>query len=212
MSLEDIRKEYTLQGMWEHDLLPDPIQQFEAWLATAIESKLPEPTAMTLATVGSDRRPSARMVLLKHVDHQGFTFFTNYTSRKGSEIEASPWVSLIFFWVALERQVRVEGQAHRIAEADSDAYFQTRPRGSQLSTWASHQSEIIPDRALLERRMQELEDRYADQPIPRPPYWGGLRVEPAAIEFWQGRQNRMHDRLRYRLDESSAWVLERLSP
>jgi pyridoxamine 5'-phosphate oxidase len=199
-------------GLHETDLDPDPIRQFHAWLHQALTAEVPEPYAMTLATATPDGLPSARVVLLRGVDERGFTFFTSYEGRKAGELEANPRAALVFYWAELERQVRVAGTVERVSEAESDDYFRNRPRGSQLGAWASHQSEVLPGRATLERRLAELERQYADRDVPRPPTWGGYRVRPLAIEFWQGRRSRLHDRLRYRRAEDGAWVIERLSP
>jgi pyridoxamine 5'-phosphate oxidase len=199
-------------GLHETDLDPDPIRQFHAWLHQALTAEVPEPYAMTLATATPDGLPSARVVLLRGVDERGFTFFTSYEGRKAGELEANPRAALVFYWAELERQVRVAGTVERASEAESDDYFRNRPRGSQLGAWASHQSEVLPGRATLERRLAELERQYADRDVPRPPTWGGYRVRPLAIEFWQGRRSRLHDRLRYRRAEDGAWVIERLSP
>lgn len=211
MSLAEMRKEYMLNGLSEGDVDPDPIAQFRAWLDAAVVGQVPEPTAMTLATVDSDGHPSARMVLLKGVD-SGFVFYSNYASRKGHELAQTPYAALVFYWPQLERQVRVEGRVETMPPAASDAYFHSRPRGSQLGAAVSAQSEVIPSRADLEQRLAALTAQYADQEIPRPAHWGGFRVVPSAIEFWQGRANRLHDRLRYRRQDDSGWIIERLSP
>lgn len=210
--LADPRREYNRMGLHETDLDPDPIRQFHAWMHQALTAEVPEPYAMTLATATPDGLPSARVVLLRGVDERGFTFFTSYEGRKAGELEANPRAALVFYWAELERQVRVAGTVERASEAESDDYFRNRPRGSQLGAWASHQSEVLPGRATLERRLAELERQYADRDVPRPPTWGGYRVRPLAIEFWQGRRSRLHDRLRYRRAEDGAWVIERLSP
>ncbi len=212
MTLADLRHEYARAGLNEADADPDPIRQFAAWLRQALAAQVPEPNAMTLATVGPDGGPSARIVLLKAFDAAGFTFHTNYDSRKGRELAANPHAALLFFWQELERQVRVEGTVARISEAESDDYFRTRPTGSRLSAWASRQSESVADRATLERRMEELAGKYQGCEVPRPPFWGGLRLRPEAIEFWQGRPNRLHDRLCYRRVAPEGWRIERLSP
>jgi pyridoxamine 5'-phosphate oxidase len=192
------------------DVDPDPIVQFERWFAEAVEADEFEPEAMCVATA-MDGLPSARMVLLKSVDQRGFVFYTNYESQKGRELAANPSAALVFRWVSPRRQVRVSGRAERVSEQESDAYFGTRDRGSQMSAWASAQSTVLPDRAALERRMAEMEYRFADRPVPRPPWWGGVRVVPDSIEFWQGRPSRLHDRLRYTRNDQ-GWRIDRLSP
>lgn len=212
MSFADLRKEYMQRGLAEGDVDADPIRQFQAWFDAARAASPFEPNAMALATVGADGRPSVRMVLLKGLDERGFVFYTNYESRKGRELEDTPWAALDFFWPAMERQVRVEGTVERVTAEESDTYFHSRPVGSQLGATASRQSEIIPDRDVLEQRVAELSEQYRDQEIPRPEYWGGYRVVPDFIEFWQGRVSRLHDRLRYRLSADGSWKIERLSP
>ncbi len=202
-----------MAGLRRADLDPDPLRQFECWFADA--AKLPpgagEPNAMTLATVGADGAPSSRTVLLKGFDAGGFRFFTNYGSRKAREIEANPHVSLTFHWFAQERQVNVQGRAGRVPREVSEAYFHSRPRGSQLGAIVSPQSEVVPDRAFLETRLREAEARYADLDPPLPDFWGGYVVRPTRYEFWQGRPNRLHDRFQYRQDDSDGWIIERLS-
>jgi pyridoxamine 5'-phosphate oxidase len=212
MTVADLRREYTRAGLSEADVDPDPIRQFGAWFEQALASEVPEPNAMTLATVGAGGRPSARIVLLKGFDAAGFVFHTNYDSRKGKELAANPFAALVFFWSELERQVRIEGKVERLAAAESDAYFQGRPLGSRLSAWASRQSEPVADRATLERELEEMSTKYEGRNVPRPPFWGGLRLQPDAIEFWQGGANRLHDRLRYRRVLPAGWRIERLSP
>jgi pyridoxamine 5'-phosphate oxidase len=207
-----MRKEYTHAALHETDMARDPVTQFATWFQEAVAADVPEPNAMTLATSTPDGKPSARIVLLKHYDDRGFTFHTNYESRKGREIEANPFVALVFFWHALERQVRIEGRVERTSEAESDNYFQTRPVGARLGAWASKQSGVIPDRKAMEARLRELEEDYRDGNIPRPPHWGGFRVEPLAIEFWQGRANRLHDRFQYVRMSDGDWKLDRLAP
>jgi pyridoxamine 5'-phosphate oxidase len=212
MSLSDLRKEYMLHGLSEADLAPDPFAQFQAWFDTALAAGLPEPNAMTLATATPDGRPSARMVLIKGVDSRGFVFYTNYESRKGRELEANPWAALVFYWPELERQIRIEGRVERVAAEESDAYFASRPLGSRLGAWASPQSQVIPGRDVLEARLRDLEARFASGDVPRPPHWGGYRVVPEAVEFWQGRPSRLHDRLRYTRQADGRWAIERLAP
>ncbi len=212
MEIADLRKEYIQRGLSEADLDPDPIVQFRCWFDEAYAAGLPEPNAMTLATATNDGRPSARVVLLKGYDQRGFVFFTNYESRKGQELAENPWAALVFFWAGLERQVRIEGHVAPISAPESDAYFRSRPRGSRLGAWTSPQSQVIESREVLERRLQKLTEQYADQEVPRPSHWGGYRVEPLMIEFWQGRPNRLHDRLRYRWLSEGGWQIERLAP
>ena len=212
-NLADLRREYHREALTEADVDPDPLRQLERWLQEAIRAALPEPTAMTLATVGADGRPSARIVLLKGVDPAGLVFFTNHDSRKGRELAIHPDVALLFHWIQLERQVRIEGVAGKVASAESDAYFASRPRSSRLSAWASPQSRAIPDRDWLEREFAAVAARYEgdDADVPRPPFWGGYRVLPSLVEFWQGRSSRLHDRIVYRRD-GSRWQIQRLAP
>ena len=212
MNLAEVRREYARAALDERTAEPDPLLQLIRWLQEAGEAKVLEPSAMTLATVGSDGRPSARIVLLKGVSDRGLEFFTDYRSRKGAELAQNPEAALVFWWAELERQVRVSGPTDRLSGAESDAYYGTRPPGSRISAWASHQSEVVPDRASLEQQWTDAAGRYPGEAIPRPPYWGGYRLGPREYEFWQGRPNRLHDRLRYRRDESGLWVIERLSP
>lgn len=211
-SIAEIRIEYARSALDESELLPDPIEQFRLWFDQAVEARVAEPNAMTLATATRDGRPSARVVLLKGLDEEGFVFYTGYESRKGRELAENPAVALVFFWPELERQVRVTGMARKIPREESEAYFRSRPRGSRIGAWASPQSEVIPDRAALERRLAEIEARFPDDDVPLPPNWGGYRVEPESIEFWQGRRSRLHDRLRYRRGPGGEWVVERLAP
>lgn len=212
MSFADLRKEYMQRGLHESEVDADPFRQFQSWFDAAREASLLEPNAMALATVAADGRPSLRMVLLKGADERGFAFYTNYESRKGRELADTPWAALTFFWPEMERQIRIEGSVEQVSAEESDAYFHSRPIGSQLSASVSHQSEVIAGRETLEQQVAELGARYQDQEIPRPENWGGFRVVPDTIEFWQGRPNRLHDRLRYRLLARGAWQIERLSP
>jgi pyridoxamine 5'-phosphate oxidase len=212
-SLADLRKDYSLAGLLEKDLAKDPYRQFEKWFQEAEAAKLNEPNAMTLATTGSDGRPSARTVLLKGLDGRGFVFYTNYESRKGRELANIPRATLVFPWLALERQVVVEGSAIRTSREESEAYFHSRPRASQLGAWVSQQSSVITSRASLEDSLKALEQKYAGKEVPLPPHWGGYRVVPETVEFWQGRRSRLHDRLRYRRDpKTNEWLVERLAP
>ena len=208
-----IRREYTQEILQESEVATDPWRQFEYWFQEALRAELPEPNAMFLSTVDTDGFPNGRVVLLKGLDEKGFVFYTNYSSKKGQELASNAMASLTFFWQELERQVRVRGRVERVSEAESDEYFASRPRGSQLGAWVSEQSTVIQSREVLEERTQAYEVRFADQNVPRPPHWGGYRVLPFEIEFWQGRPSRLHDRIRYRLDEpTGTWLIERLSP
>jgi pyridoxamine 5'-phosphate oxidase len=211
MSLPDIRRDYARPALDEKDVDPDPIRQFERWFAEALAIDALEANAATLATATPDGRPSARIVLLKGCDPRGFTFFTNYESRKGRELAANPRASMLFFWKELERQVAVQGPVEKVSAEESEEYFRVRPEASQVGAWASKQSRVIPGREHLETLFREYETRFAGGPIPRPDHWGGFRILPESVEFWQGRPSRLHDRLRYRKD-AGAWTIERLSP
>ena len=210
MSIADLRTEYTRAGLREEDADADALVQFRAWFDQAVAAGVYEPNVMTLATCTPDGAPSARIVLLKGCDERGLVFYTNYQSRKGRELTANPRAALVFFWHALERQVRVEGRVERATEAEADTYFASRPADSRLGAWASEQSEVLSGREELEARHRELEVRFGPE-IPRPPHWGGFRLVPEVFEFWQGRPSRLHDRLRYRRVER-GWLRERLSP
>lgn len=212
MSLADLRKDYSLAGLSEKDLARDPFRQFDKWFQEAQAARIVEPNAMTLATTSRDGRPAARTVLLKGVDGRGFVFFTNYESRKGRELDAVPRATLLFPWLAMERQVTVEGPVTKVSREESEAYFQSRPLPSQLAAWASSQSSVISGRKVLEDAMKEMEKKYAGQTVPTPPHWGGFRVSPETVEFWQGRRSRLHDRLRYRRGGDGGWIVERLAP
>ncbi len=235
MAIADLRREYSFVALRRADLEPDPIAQFKKWFDQAAGTTrsgrirracirlykrlflIPareaiDVTAMTLATVDGDGRPSARVVLLKGVDERGFVFFTNYDSRKGQELAANPNAALVFYWSDQVRQVTITGEVAKLPAAESDAYFRTRPRGSQLEAWASQQSAVVSDRAALEAKWKQMEAQYADKEVPRPLFWGGYRLRPERIEFWQGRPNRLHDRFRYAKQPDGTWRIERLSP
>ena len=235
MSIADVRREYNLAGLRRRDLEAEPIAQFKRWFDQATGARTSgrllklltgiyksilacvgsgggDVTAMTLATADKQGRPSARAVLLKGVDERGFIFFTNYDSRKGQELAENPQAAVVFYWSELERQVCIAGEVSKLPEAESEAYFRTRPRGSRLAAWASKQSGVIRDRTELEEEWKKLEGRYAGQEVPRPSYWGGYVLRPTRVEFWQGRPNRLHDRFRYTRQPDGRWLLERLAP
>jgi len=209
-NLQDQRKSYERDELDEHEAALDPLRQFETWMSEAFAAKVPEPNAMTLATVGADGRPSTRIVLIKGFDARGVVWFTNYDSRKGRELAVHPFAALQFHWVELERVVRIEGPVERVDDAESDAYFASRPLDSRIGAWASPQSEVIESRGVLVANAAKYAAKFLLNP-PRPPHWGGFRLKPEAWEFWQGRKSRLHDRLRYRL-EAGSWIRERLAP
>jgi pyridoxamine 5'-phosphate oxidase len=212
MALADMRKDYGMAGLLEQDLAKDPFRQFEKWFQEAEAAKITEPNAMSLATTGGDGRPAVRTVLLKHCDGRGFVFYTNYESRKGRELAGLGRAALLFPWVALERQVIAEGPVTRVSREEADAYFHSRPRASQLAAWASPQSTVIAGRAVIEESYRVVEKKYEGREVPLPPQWGGFRLVPETVEFWQGRRSRLHDRLRYRRDAAGEWTVERLAP
>ncbi len=212
ISLADLRAEYAQAGLDARDLDPNPFRHFQKWFEQALKSGIREPNAMVLATASAAGQPSIRIVLLKGIDERGFTFFTNYRSRKGIELESNAHAALNFPWIELERQVNIVGTVTRVSPEESLAYFKSRPRGNRLGAWASQQSEVIADRSVLEKRMQELESKYLGDDIPLPPDWGGYRLRPSEIEFWQGRPNRLHDRFRYSLKPDQSWRIDRLAP
>ncbi len=210
-SIADLRKEYSRASLSEQDVLPNPIDQFSKWLGEAILAQVPEANAMTVSTVGANNRPSSRILLIKDVDQRGFTWFTNYESRKGHELAQNPYAALLFYWIELERQVRIEGRVERISDAENDAYFQSRPLKSRLGAIASSQSRPVASRDDLEAKFAEVEKQYGDHPV-RPPHWGGYRLTPDYIEFWQGRPSRLHDRIAYILQADGSWKRQRLQP
>ena len=212
-SIADLRQNYTLAGLSETDLNDDPIEQFNSWFQQALDADLLEPNAMTLATATSDGKPTARVVLLKGVSAKGFVFYTNYESQKGQQLIANPYAALVFLWNKLERQIRIEGKVEKLTAEESAEYFHSRPKASQLGAWASDQSKVIPNREVLEKKLVELQKEYSDDAtVPLPEHWGGFRVVPNRIEFWQGRPSRLHDRLVYDLQTNGSWQIKRLSP
>ncbi len=212
MNIADLRRNYSLESLSETDVHADPVEQFKRWFDEALNSQLPEPNAMTLATASPDGKPSARTVLLKGLENGGFVFYTNYESRKGEELARNPHAALLFTWLELERQVRIEGTVEKVTEAASNDYFRSRPKGSQIGAWASPQSHVISGREILEDKIQELTETFKhDEALPLPPFWGGYVVRPTYMEFWQGRENRLHDRIAYTL-HGETWKIERLAP
>jgi pyridoxamine 5'-phosphate oxidase len=212
-SIADLRQNYTLAGLTEVDLDSNPIQQFNLWFEQALAANLIEPNAMTLATATPDGKPSARIVLLKGVSEQGFVFYTNYGSQKGRQLIANPYAALVFLWDKLERQIRIEGKVEKLSSRESLEYFHSRPKASQLGAWTSAQSQVIPNREILEEKLASLQAQYSGEvTIPLPDHWGGFRVIPDRLEFWQGRPSRLHDRLVYNLETDGNWSISRLSP
>jgi len=211
-TIADIRKDYKLQRFLETDAKADAIEQFTAWWQDAINSEIDEVNALTLCTATADGKPSGRIVLLKGYDSNGFVFFTNYNSKKGKTLQDNPQASLVFFWKELERQVRIDGIIQKVSAAESDAYFFSRPVSSQVGAWASPQSKVIENREVIEKNVENYEKEFAVNPISRPAHWGGYRLVPDCIEFWQGRPSRLHDRLQYTLQDNKLWKIERLAP
>jgi len=209
--MSHVEKPFT-EGLRRVDLDPNPIKEFASWFQRALAANLPEPNAMTLATASKDRVPSARIVLLKAFDERGFAFFTNCNSPKARDLDENPWAALVLFWPALERQIRITGRVSRVTREESDEYFHSRPVGSQLGAWASQQSAVLQNREELDQRFADVSRRYEGKVVPLPPYWGGYRVAPECIEFWQGRPSRLHDRFRYTREANGGWKIERLSP
>lgn len=210
--LTGLRSEYAAHGLRRADLHSDPLQQFGAWFAAALAADIRDVNAMSLATATPDGKPSVRIVLLKGFDERGFAFFTNYDSEKGRQLEANPHAALVFYWVQLERQVRISGTVERTSREDSAAYFHSRPVGSRLGAWASKQSEVVDARQVLDSRLTEITERFENGEVPLPPHWGGYRVKPDKFEFWQGRPNRLHDRFCYSRRADGAWQIDRLAP
>jgi pyridoxamine 5'-phosphate oxidase len=206
------RHEYIGEGLRRADLNPDPIKQFDAWFTAAAKAGIHDANAMALATSSRDGKPFARVVLLKHFDESGFVFFTNYASEKGRQLEKNPRAALVLYWMEVERQIRIEGKVEKTSRDESAQYFHSRPAGAQLGAWASRQSEVIDGRRVLDARLAEMKERFAKGEIPLPPHWGGYRLKPERIEFWQGRPDRLHDRFRYSRQKDGGWLIERLAP
>ena len=206
------RHEYIGEGLRRADLAPDPIKQFDNWFAAAVAANIHDANAMALATATADGKPSARIVLLKDFDERGFVFYTNYTSEKGRQLEQNPRAALVFYWMEVERQIRIEGAVEKVPHEESEHYFRTRPAGAQIGAWASHQSAAIDGRRVLDARLAEMTQRFAGGEIPLPPHWGGYRLTPETVEFWQGRANRLHDRFRYSRQPDGSWIIDRLAP
>jgi len=210
--LAKLRSEYTAHGLRRAELHSDPVQQFSTWFAAALAAEIRDVNAMSLATATRDGKPSVRIVLLKGFDERGFSFFTNYDSGKGRDLDANPFAEMVFYWPQLERQVRISGEVERTSREDSAAYFHSRPLGSQLGAWVSKQSEVIDARKVLDARLNEMTERFENGEIPLPPHWGGYRLKPDKFEFWQGRPNRLHDRFRYSRKADGTWLIDRLAP
>lgn len=208
----DPRYEHAARGLHRRDLDPDPITQFANWFTAAIEAGIRDVNAMSLATAGQDGKPSVRIVLLKGFDQDGFVFFTNYESEKGKQLETNPYAALAFYWIELDRQIRIGGPAEKTSREESERYFHSRPVASQLGAWASRQSEVIDARRVIDARFAEMTERYGKGPVPLPPHWGGYRLKPETMEFWQGRPNRLHDRFRYTRQSGGKWLIDRLAP
>ncbi len=211
-NIANLRQDYTLQGLSETEIDSNPFAQFKEWFDRALSADILEPNAMMVATTTTEGKPSARMVLLKDFDARGFVFYTNYNSQKAQELAENPQAALVFWWAELQRQVRICGRVEKILDSESDKYFYSRPLSSRLGAWASNQSEVIENREVLEQHLEELKEKYQDREVPRPSHWGGIRVIPAEMEFWQGRSSRLHDRLVYTRMEDGSWKIERLSP
>lgn len=211
-NIAELRQDYTLQGLSETEIDSNPFAQFKEWFDGALSANILEPNAMMVATTTAEGKPSARMVLLKDFDARGFVFYTNYNSHKAQELAENPQAALVFWWAELQRQIRICGRVEKVSDQESDKYFYSRPLNSRLGAWASNQSEVIESREVLEQQLEELEEKYYNKDIPRPSHWGGIRVIPAEIEFWQGRSSRLHDRLVYTRMEDNSWKIERLSP